>query len=98
MLLESFKAGSDSGYVIVPAIVEHPGYISYDYSGMAPAEVSAWKNAVTIPEVRRMRPLTAEDYLKALQSLGIRCALAGTEACRVLRMEYHAQPLSRRIK
>lgn len=98
MLLESFKAGSDSGYLIVPKIVEHTGYISYSFSGMSSAEVAAWQKAVTIPEVRRLKPLTAEDYLKALQTLGIRCALSGTEACRILRAEYHSQPLSRRTK
>jgi hypothetical protein len=98
MLLETFKAVSDSGYVIIPVIVVHVGYISYDYSGMEPAEVSAWKDVITIPEVRRMRSFTADDYQKTLQSLGIRCALVGTVGCRVLRAKYHSQPLSRRIK
>ena len=98
MLLESFKASSDAGYVIVPRTESHTGYISYNYTGMMPAEVSAWKNAITIPEVRRAHPTTGEDYIRVLQQLGIRCALAGTEACHVLRAEYHSTPLYRRIK
>lgn len=98
MLLEALKARSDNGYVIVPGVVSHTGYISYDYSGLTPAEVSVWKEVITIPEVRKMKPFTSKDYLKVLQSLGIRCALAGTEACHVLRAEYHHNPLSRRTK
>lgn len=98
MLLESFKASSDAGYVIVPGIESHTGYISYNYAGMTPAEASAWKNVITIPEVRRARPTTGEDYIRVLQQLGIRCAKAGTEACHVLRAEYHSTPLYRRTK
>lgn len=98
MLLASFKANSDSGYVIIPRIASHTGYISYNYAGMTPAEVSAWKNAITVPEVRRSHPRNAEDYQKVLQGLGIRCTMAGTEACRILRAEYHSTPFHRRTK
>lgn len=98
MLLEAFKARTDTGYVIVPRIVTHTGYISYDFTGMAPAEIGVWKIAVTIPQVRRARPETADEYLSVLQSLGIRAALAGTDASHAIRAEYHATPLSRRLK
>lgn len=98
MLLESFKANVDGGYVIVPGIVPHMGYISYDFNGMTPDEISAWKFAVTIPQVRRAHPVTAEDYLSVLQGLGVRAALAGTAASHAIRAEYDAKPLSRRMK
>lgn len=96
MLLETFKASRDSEYVIIPKFVPYPGYISYDYSGMTPFEASAWKNVITVPEVRRAHPNNAEDYQKVLSGLGIRCALAGTEAHRILRSEYHSTPFYRR--
>lgn len=98
MLLESFKANVDDGYVIVPGIVPHSGYISYDFKGMTPDEINAWKFAVTIPQVRRARPATAEDYLSVLQGLGVRAALAGTDASHAIREEYNVKPLSRRMK
>lgn len=96
MLLETFKASRDSEYVIIPGFVPYAGYISYDYSGMIPSEVSTWKNTITVLEVRRAHPNNAEDYKKVLQELGIRCALAGTEACRIMRAKYHSTPFYRR--
>lgn len=98
MLLESFKANSDSGYVIIPAMSARIGYLQYDYMDMTPEEVEAWKYAITIPEVRRSHSVTATAYMKVLQGLGIRCAHAGTDACRVLRAEHNATPLCRREK
>lgn len=98
MLLESFKAGSDAGYVIIPGMSERIGYVQYNYAGMTAREVSAWKHAITIPEVRRSHPETPDAYIKVLQGLGIRCAVAGTEACTALRQEYNAIPLHRREK
>lgn len=98
MLLESFKASSDAGYVIIPRIVSYPGYIAYNYAGMPHSEISAWKQALSIPEVRHAAPNTEEGYLKILQGLGIRCAIYGTDACRALRKEYNSTPLYRRIK
>ena len=98
MLLESFKASSDGGYVIIPLMVAHDGYISYKYGGMMQAKVSAWKQAITIPEVRHAAPTTSEGYLKILQALGIRCAIHRTDACTALRKEYKSIPLHRRIK
>ena len=98
MLLESFKANSDAGYIIIPRMVSHSGYIAYKYAGMSVAEVAAWKQAISIPEVRHAAPTTEEGYLRILQSLGIRCAIHRTDACRALRREYNSTPLYRRIK
>lgn len=98
MLLESFKANVDDGYVIVPGIVPHTGYISYDFKGMTRDEINAWKFAITIPQVRKAHPVTRKGYLDVLQELGIRAALAGSDACRAIRAEYHSTPLSRRLK
>ena len=98
MLLESFKAGSDAGYVLIPRMVPRTGYIAYNYAGMAPDEIQAWKNVVTVPEVKRARPATEESYMKVLQALGIRCAVAGTESSHALRAEFNAIPLHRRLK
>lgn len=98
MLLESLKANSSSGYIIVPRIIPHEGYISYNYAGMTPAEISAWKEVLTVPEVRRSHPTTGEGYMCALQRLGLRCALAGTGAALDLRAEYNSTPLFRRLK
>lgn len=98
MLLESLKANSSSGYIIVPRMIPHEGYISYNYAGMTQGEISAWKEALTVPEVRRARPTTGEGYMHVLQRLGLRCALAGTDAALALRDEYNSTPLFRRLK
>ena len=98
MLLESFKANSDSGYVIVPIIKEHSGYLAFIYKGMCAAEIAAWKSIITVPEVRAAHAHTEEDYLKVIQALGIRSAISGTDACRILRQEYHSTPLYRRLR
>lgn len=98
MLLESFMANVDEGYVIVPRLVARTGYITYDFRGMTPAEIGAWKIAITIPQVRRAHPDTAAGYLSILQSLGIRSALSRTAASLGIRAEYNSKPLSRRLK
>ena len=99
MLLEAFIANSDTGYVIVPRMKKNPsGFIVYDFTGMTPDEVEAWKLVITIPQVLRAHPLTSEEYLSAIQNLGMRSALAGTEASHAVRAEYNATPLSRRLK
>ena len=98
MLLESLKANSSSGYIIVPRMIPHEGYISYNYAGMTREEISAWKEALTVPEVRRAHPTTGEGYVRILQGLGLRCALAGTGVALALRAEYNSIPLFRRLK
>lgn len=98
MLLEAFKANTDAGYVIVPVIVPHNGYISYNFTGMTASEVRAWQIACALPQVRRAHPATADGYLSLIQNLGIRAALSGSDAAHALRAEYHSKPLSRRIK
>lgn len=98
MLLESLKANSSSGYIIVPRMIPHEGYLTYNYAGMTREEISAWKEALTVPEVRRAHPMTGEGYVRVLQGLGLRCALAGTGVALALRAEYNSTPLFRRLK
>jgi hypothetical protein len=98
MLLESLKANSSSGYIVVPRMIPHEGYITYNYAGMTREEISAWKETLTVPEVRRASPTTGEGYIRVLQGLGLRCALAGTGAALALRAEYNSIPLFRRLK
>jgi len=98
MLLESLKANSSSGYIIVPRMIPHKGYLAYNYAGMTREEISAWKEVLTVPEVRRAHPTTGEEYVRVLQRLGLRCALAGTGAAPALRAEYNSTPLFRRLK
>ena len=98
MLLESFKANTDAGYVLVPYVISHHGYLSYNFAGMTPAEIEVWKLAVTIPQVRKAHPETSADYLRILQNLGIRAVLAAADSCPAIRAEYHSKPLSRRMK
>lgn len=98
MLLESFKASSDAGYVIVPGMSARTGYLQFDYRGMTEEEVAAWKYAITIPEVRRSHATTPDAYMKVLQGLGIRCAPKGSEGCQSLRKEFNSTPLYRREK
>ena len=98
MLLESLRANSSSGYIIVPRMIPHKGYISDNYAGMTREEIAAWKEAITVPEVRRAHPTTGEGYMRVLQGLGIRCALSGTGEDLALRAEYNSIPLHRRLK
>lgn len=96
MQLETFCI--NSRYTIIPRMALNPCYITYDYSGMTRAEINTWKDVIAIAQVRRAKASTPEEYLEALQNLGIRAALVGTAACDALRVEYNASPMLRRMK
>lgn len=96
MLLEAFCAVAR--YVIVPGMRQTACYATYDFSGMSADEVGTWKLAITVPQIRKAHATTPAEYLAALQDLGIRAALSGTDASAALRIEYNSKPMLRRLK
>lgn len=96
MLFEAFCAVAR--YVIVPGMRQNACYATYDFSGMTRAEIDVWRLATTVPRIRKAHAATPAAYLAALQDLGIRAALSGTDACVALRIEYNSKPMLRRLK